>query len=146
MIWIKVSIGLGSLERNRNIAISILKNLWTKNSNYYSLAIQLLKTISPRCLWVKSVQKWIFFWSVCSCIWTEYRKIRTGRNSVFGHFHVVAFHMIHNYLHGLCWCFAMHPTNTPRVFQVETTWKRPFPRRFNVEYTWCACRVTTSNY
>ena len=25
------------------------------------------------------------------------------------------------------------PTNTPRGFHVETIWKRPFPRRFNVE-------------
>ena len=32
-------------------------------------------------------------------------------------------------------------TNKPRVFHVETTWKRPFPSRFNVEYTWCVCRV-----
>ena len=31
------------------------------------------------------------------------------------------------------------PTNTPRVFHVETTWKRLFPRRFNVEYTWSVC-------
>ena len=29
------------------------------------------------------------------------------------------------------------PTNTQRVFHVETTWKRQFPRPFNVEYTWC---------
>ena len=29
--------------------------------------------------------------------------------------------------------------NTPRVFQVETTWKRPFPPRFNVKYTWRVC-------
>ena len=29
--------------------------------------------------------------------------------------------------------------NTPHVFYVETTWKRPFPRRFNVEYKWCVC-------
>ena len=28
------------------------------------------------------------------------------------------------------------PTNTPLVFHVETTCKRPFPLRFNVEYTW----------
>ena len=27
-------------------------------------------------------------------------------------------------------------TNTPRLFRVETTWKRPFARFFNVEYTW----------
>ena len=34
-----------------------------------------------------------------------------------------------------------YPKNKSRVFHVETTWKRPFPRRFNVEYTWCVCRV-----
>ena len=32
---------------------------------------------------VKSVQIWSFFWSIFSCIWTEYRKIK---NSVFGDF------------------------------------------------------------
>ena len=32
-------------------------------------------------------------------------------------------------------------TNTPRVFHVETTWKLPFPRRFNVEYKCCVCKV-----
>ena len=35
---------------------------------------------------VKSVQIWSFFWSVFSCIQGEYRKIRTRKNSVFGHF------------------------------------------------------------
>ena len=35
---------------------------------------------------VKSVQMRSFFWSAFSCIWTEYRKIRTIKNSVFGHF------------------------------------------------------------
>ena len=30
--------------------------------------------------------------------------------------------------------------NTSRVFHVKTTWKRSFPRRFIVEYTWCVCR------
>ena len=33
------------------------------------------------------------------------------------------------------------PTDTPRVFHVETTWKRTIPHRFNVEYTWSVCRV-----
>ena len=28
-------------------------------------------------------------------------------------------------------------TSTPDAFHVETTWKRLFPRRFNMEYTWC---------
>ena len=27
-----------------------------------------------------------------------------------------------------------NPTNTQRQFHVKTTWNRPFPRRFNVEY------------
>ena len=35
---------------------------------------------------VKSVQIRSFFWSVFSCIQSEYRKIRTRKNSVFGHF------------------------------------------------------------
>ena len=35
---------------------------------------------------VKSVQIQSYFWSVFSCIRTEYRKIRTRNNSVFGHF------------------------------------------------------------
>ena len=35
---------------------------------------------------VKSVQIRSFFWSVFCCILTEYRKIRTRKNSVFGHF------------------------------------------------------------
>ena len=37
-----------------------------------------------------------------------------------------------------------YPTNTPRGIHVETTWKRPFPRRFNVEATWCVSMVHTS--
>ena len=35
---------------------------------------------------VKSVQIRAYFWSVFSCIRTEYRKILTRNNSVFGHF------------------------------------------------------------
>ena len=49
MIWVKLSIWFGSLERN--IAIIIFKNLWKKNSNYYSLVIQLLKIISRTFAW-----------------------------------------------------------------------------------------------
>ena len=36
--------------------------------------------------WVKSVQIRSFFWSIFSCIRTEYRKVRARKNSVFGHF------------------------------------------------------------
>ena len=35
---------------------------------------------------MKSIQSRSFFWSVFSCIRTEYRKIRTRKNSGFGHF------------------------------------------------------------
>ena len=38
------------------------------------------------------------------------------------------------------------PTNAPRVFRVETTWKRSFLRRFNVEYTLCVCMVTVFSF
>ena len=35
---------------------------------------------------MKSVQTRSFFWSVFSCIQSEYRKIRTRKNSIYGHF------------------------------------------------------------
>ena len=38
----------------------------------------------PHC--VKSVQIRSYFWSIISCICTEYTKIRTTNNSIFGHF------------------------------------------------------------
>ena len=38
------------------------------------------------------------------------------------------------------------PTNTPRGFHVETTWKRPFPRCFNVQSTWCVCRANAFRF
>ena len=34
----------------------------------------------------------------------------------------------------------LYPTNTRRLFHVKTTWKKLFPRRFNVEYTSCVWR------
>ena len=41
-------------------------------------------TLILRIHWVKRVQIWSFFWSVFSCIQSEYRKIWTIKNSVFG--------------------------------------------------------------
>ena len=35
---------------------------------------------------------------------------------------------------------SISPTNAPRGFYVETTWKGSFPRRFNVESTWRVCQ------
>ena len=32
---------------------------------------------------------------------------------------------------------------TLRVFQVETKWKRSFPRRLNVKFMWCVCKETS---
>ena len=43
-------------------------------------------TFNTECHCVKSVQMQRFFWSVFSCIRTEYRKIRTRKTSVFQHF------------------------------------------------------------
>ena len=45
---------------------------------------------------------------------------------------------------GLIFKLKTYPTNTPRGFHVETTWKRPLPRRFSVEFTWCVCWVWCS--
>ena len=42
---------------------------------------------------MKSIQRRSFFWSVFSCIWTEYRKIRTRKNSVFWHISPSATHL-----------------------------------------------------
>ena len=37
--------------------------------------------------------------------------------------------------------FWLFPTNTPRVFHVETTWKRSLLSRFNIKHTWCTFRI-----
>ena len=41
----------------------------------------------------------------------------------------------------ITWSKIKFPTSTSSAFHVETTWKRSFPRRFNLEYTWCVFRV-----
>ena len=60
-------------------------NIYQKNSRKKHTFYQFLF-----CYWtrhcVKSVQIRSYFWSVFSCIRTEYRKMRTRNNSVFGHF------------------------------------------------------------
>ena len=52
-------------------------------------------------------------------------------------FHTVLFIMVNRFTP----MFPFYPTNTPRVFHVATTWKRSFPSRFNLECTWCVCKV-----
>ena len=74
---------------------------------------------------VKSVQIWSFCWSVLSCIRTEYRKIRTSKNSVFGHlsrsgYYIILFQL---YDHSKCIQIAfplvfpqIHGSSCPEVF------------------------------
>ena len=72
-----------------------LKNYYLDLGYYYLYAIVLhltddlipfvsCKQLSQHC--VKSIQVRSYFWSVFSCIQSEYRKIRTRNNFVFGHF------------------------------------------------------------
>ena len=65
------------------------------------------------------------------------REILNGFSLIFQRF-LIRFAMKVYFLN---WSLMTYPTNTPRVFHVETTWKRAFPRRFTVEYAWRVCRV-----
>ena len=69
--------------------------IWTPNDFLYGMRKICLMVLDikkcPRWIhqrphFVKSVEIRSFYWSVFSCIWTEYRKIRTRKISVFGHF------------------------------------------------------------
>ena len=55
-----------------------IRNLLSLSSNHFALPF------NTDC--VKIVQMRCYFWSVFSCIRTEYRKIETRNNSVLGHF------------------------------------------------------------
>ena len=69
---------------------NVNETLMVENSIQIKNGITIKVDVSPQvqkniyCM--KSIQIWSFFWSVFSCIWTEYRKIRNRKNSVFGHF------------------------------------------------------------
>ena len=52
----------------------------------YAKNDSLVYVSSQNCHCVKSVQIRSFFWSIYSCVQSEYRKIRTRKNSAFGHF------------------------------------------------------------
>ena len=56
------------------------------NSSYQKVYVHKIwpNRESFHCL--KSVQKRSFYWPLFSCIWTEFRKIRTRKKSAFGHF------------------------------------------------------------
>ena len=59
------------------------RTLQNINDTIFQWIIYFAKSRYLHC--VKSVQIRSFFWSVFYCIRTEYRKIRTRNNSVFGH-------------------------------------------------------------
>ena len=60
------------------------RTLQNINDTIFQWIIYFAKSRYLHC--VKSVQIRSFFWSVFSCIQSEYRKIRTRKNSVFGRF------------------------------------------------------------
>ena len=55
-------------------------------SDCFSWDLEMSKQTKQDLHCMKSVQIRSYFWSVFSCIWTEYRGIRTENNSLFGHF------------------------------------------------------------
>ena len=62
-------------------------NISTKRKSSLSLLSHIIETLTSDCYhYVKSVQLRCFFWFVFSCIRTEYKNIRTRKNSVVGHF------------------------------------------------------------
>ena len=81
-------------------------------------------------------ERFLFYWITPSLLVTSYRashSILSTEKSCFKHFGKPK----------LLLKSIFFPTNTPRVFHIEMTWKHSFPRRFNVEYTWWVCRVAS---
>ena len=67
---------------------------------------------------VKGVQIRSYFWSVFSCIQSEYRKMRTRNNSVFGHFSRNDIQRyIRNLVNHLRWNFSRN--------KLTDSWKAP---------------------
>ena len=64
----------------------VKKLILVKGQGKNLLAPSLHRALKIGCLCVKSIQVRRFFWSAFSCIQSEYRKIRTKKNSIFGHF------------------------------------------------------------
>ena len=81
----------GLLMTDVFLNINLLNNQW---NNHHTVFLHTSLMSKNQC--VKSVQIRSFFWSVFSCIWTEYswnlriqseyRKTRTRKNSIFGRF------------------------------------------------------------
>ena len=86
------SFGIGVLTCLLSGIGIIVSSLMISIKGFFSVQIYLHPPIRLLCEahCMKSVQIRIYFWSLFFCIRTEYRKIRTRNNSVFGHFHAMA--------------------------------------------------------
>ena len=82
---IRINWGLDIANENMPNVGSCDYYLYTHEKKIYNTK-KLKVTFNTECHCVKSVQMQRFFWSVFSCIRTEYRKIRTRKTSVFQHF------------------------------------------------------------
>ena len=72
---------------------SIQVTLRKRNSYVFKIIFIEASEASVNTHCVKSVQMQSYFWFLFSCIPTEYRKIRTRNNSIFGHFPCSACHI-----------------------------------------------------
>ena len=68
---------------------------------FFTCTQQRFGTVFRHQHWVKSVQIRSYFWGVFSCIWTKCRKIRTRKNSLFGHISRNADWPYHSVIHYL---------------------------------------------
>ena len=109
---------------NRLIQLSWNYYYFTYFSTYYLNIVDKIPHVhTSHC--VKSVLIRSYFWSVFSCIQSEYRKIRTRNNSIFGHFSRSVF-------------FG------GGIF----TWLRDIPKIFTWYLPWCTlfCELHTKIY
>ena len=77
-------------------------------------------------------------WKFCFSIRTSSRELIWCTN--YSKVHSCTFRKCSSFL------WQRLPANTPRVFLVEATWKWPFPCHFNVERTWCVCKIFLCEY
>ena len=77
------------LRSNQNLKAilnTLFEEVTKKNQSSLTIAHTNTRVLYIHLHSVKSVQIRSFFWSVFSCIQSEYRNIPTRKNSVFGHF------------------------------------------------------------
>ena len=101
ILWDSYSISIlySPIRRTDSLVTFVLSNLVSLHDkldisylSYTWMVIFGSRLISCHCL--RSVQIWGFFWSLFSCIRTEYRKIRARKTSVFGHFSLSVLDMV----------------------------------------------------